>query len=246
MKFDLWTFVFQVINFGVLLWILKRILYRPVRDMMEQRRAQAVKKLEEAEHAREEAKKLQLKCQEDQKELAAQRTRLFEEMKMDVAQERQRMLAEADQEAQRHIEKGRALYEAEKKRQSSEILEQAIVAVELFSTKILQSIADPELHMAIIRKFKNELDDVFDKLGDVTGSGDELSLEIASAYPFKEEEEQKLRQELEQSLGSPVKLTLTTDRNLIAGLKMRSGDFCFDGSLSGQLAAFTREARKKD
>jgi F-type H+-transporting ATPase subunit b len=123
MKFDLWTFVFQVINFGVLLWILKRILYRPVRDMMEKRRALAVKKLEEAEHAREEANKLQLKCQEDQKALAEQRTNLLEEMKTEVARQRQRMLAEADQEAQRRIEKGRALYEggtaAYRKRKSS-------------------------------------------------------------------------------------------------------------------------------
>ena len=49
MSFDWWTFGLQVINFLVLVWLLQRFLYKPVRRIIEQRRELAGKALSEAE-----------------------------------------------------------------------------------------------------------------------------------------------------------------------------------------------------
>ena len=43
MKFDIWTFLFQIINFVVLLFILKRILYRPVKEIIEEEKPHTTK-----------------------------------------------------------------------------------------------------------------------------------------------------------------------------------------------------------
>ena len=39
MQFDWTTFVLEVLNFLVLLWILKRFLYQPVLDVLDARQA---------------------------------------------------------------------------------------------------------------------------------------------------------------------------------------------------------------
>lgn len=41
MNFDLTTFVFELVNFGLLIWILQRVLYRPLRAGIERRRSES-------------------------------------------------------------------------------------------------------------------------------------------------------------------------------------------------------------
>jgi predicted house-cleaning noncanonical NTP pyrophosphatase (MazG superfamily) len=164
-------------------------------------------------------------------------------MKVEAAKERQNLLADANREVQRQIEKGRALYEAEKERHKNEFKEQAVTSVELFSRQLLASIADHELHLAMIRKFKSALDEFVADLKDETGADGELNLRIASACQLSEEDENNLRQELEKRLGCRIKLAVAEDSDLIAGIKVFSGDKSYDASLSGQLAAFSKKIR---
>ena len=41
MQIDWWTFALQTINFVVLVWLLWRVLYKPVREVIEKRKALA-------------------------------------------------------------------------------------------------------------------------------------------------------------------------------------------------------------
>jgi F-type H+-transporting ATPase subunit b len=244
MKFDLWTFAFQIINFGVLLLILKRVLYRPVRDIMEKRRALAVKTQEDAENARREAEELLVKNQAEMQKLQNQRSRMMEEMKTEIAHQRQKLLTETDLDVQRHIDKERALFATEKAHQTTEIQEQATATVALFASQILKGIVDADLHRALYRRLAEQMDAISTELRDQAGAVDVLTVDVASAYPLSAEEEHCLRAGLEKTTGRRVVISAITDQELLAGVKLMAGDRCYDASLRGQLNAFTTKVRK--
>ena len=55
MTFNVWTFLFEVVNFLVLVYVLHRLLYRPLREAIDRRREANAKAQAEAEKARQEA-----------------------------------------------------------------------------------------------------------------------------------------------------------------------------------------------
>ncbi len=57
MTFNIWTFLFEVVNFVVLAYILHRLLYRPLREAIDRRRAEIAQTQAEAEQARAEAER---------------------------------------------------------------------------------------------------------------------------------------------------------------------------------------------
>jgi F-type H+-transporting ATPase subunit b len=56
-----WTFVLNLINFAILLFVLNRVLYRPVIRVMEGRRARLAGQLKQAESRRHQAEELKAK-----------------------------------------------------------------------------------------------------------------------------------------------------------------------------------------
>ena len=70
MKFDIWTFLFQTINFIVLLYILKRLLFKPVRDILQKRRDLVLESLEKVELMQKEALALKEEQQAEMGRLA--------------------------------------------------------------------------------------------------------------------------------------------------------------------------------
>jgi F-type H+-transporting ATPase subunit b len=59
MNFDWTTFVLEVINFLILVWLLKRFLYRPVLDAVARRQSAVTATLADAATMRTEAQRLQ-------------------------------------------------------------------------------------------------------------------------------------------------------------------------------------------
>ena len=55
MQIDWWTLLFQIINFLVLIWLLKRFLYHPVQRVLQQRRELVHAATAEAQHSQAQA-----------------------------------------------------------------------------------------------------------------------------------------------------------------------------------------------
>jgi F-type H+-transporting ATPase subunit b len=244
MKFDIWTFAFQIINFAVLLFVLQRLLYRPVREIMEQRRAAAAKALAEAETARTEAEELKVQHQAELDELNGQRGRLMEEMAADAAAERRKLLDEAGREAKSLMDRERALFDAEKERYGTELRQRAIDATGLFAGNIFREIADAELHGALFRRFLGGVDRIAAELRDVPSREEVLEVDLTSAFPLDGDEERRLHGELEKGTGRPVTIRTAVDPDLLAGVRLKASDLVFDASLAGQVA--TLAARLKE
>jgi F-type H+-transporting ATPase subunit b len=238
MKFDIWTFFFQIINFVALLFILKRLLFRPVREILEKRRDLVQETVAKADRMEKEALELKERYQQELRKLEELKVGMVDELKASVLEERRTLLSEAEKEAAAEIEKSLALFAMEKTRFEAELRDKAVAAVSVFSANLLQGIADEELHRGIWRRFLNELERISREIAARGIHDEEVTIELASAYPLREEDLGALQSAMEKDLSRKVMIHQTIDETLIAGVKLKSQDMVYDSSLAGQVSAF--------
>jgi len=244
MKFNIWTFLFQTINFIVLLFILKRLLFRPVRDILQKRRDLVRESLEKVELAQKEAQALKEEQQAEMDKLAELKVRMIDEMRASVLEEKKKLMAEAGRDAAQRVEKAMALFEKEKAGFEAGLKERAVETVHLFSTNLLRDITDEELHRGIWRRFRNEIEKISKDIAARPMPDLEVKIELASAYPLGEEELGTLQSTMGKELSRKVTIHQTIDETLIAGVKLRSGDLIYDSSLAGQVSAFAMRLKE--
>ena len=244
MKFDIWTFLFQIINFVALLFILKRLLFRPVRNILEKRRDIIRETVARAERIEKEALELKERHQQELRKLEELKVRMVDEMKAGVLEERRTLLSAAEKEAALEIEKAMALFEMDKTRFEAELRDRVVATVSVFSANLLQGIADKELHRGIWRRFLNEMEGISRDIAARGMHDEEVTIELASAFPLGEEELGALQGAMEKELSRKVTIHQTIDGTLIAGVKLRSRDMVYDSSLSGQVSAFAMRLKE--
>ena len=242
MKFDFWTLLFQIINFAVLLFILKRVLYKPVKEIIEKRRNIIEKNISEAEKIKEEAMEIHSQNQQQMEKLKELKRELTDKMKEEVEAEKGVILADAEQEAQKLIEKKQVLFDTEKRRLETELKSQALEIVETFCARLLRDISNEDLHRALFTKFKAEIPRLTEDIKNAYGDN-EIKIELLSAYPLSEADMKEIENEFATRLNKKVSLEAVLDADLIGGLKIRALDKVYDASLKGQIQAFRDRLR---
>jgi len=235
MKFNIWTFLFQIINFLVLLFILKRVLYKPIREIIEKRRSLIRQRIEEAEKTKKEAMELKENYQHDMYKLHELKSRMLEKMNEEVEQERKKLIDRAEEEAARIIEKERAVFDTEKARHEAGLKDKAIDAVTLFAANLLKGVSDENLHKAIYEKLFMELRGIASHMPEIKEKDRPLTIDLITAYPLSEAEIKKFRDAIESLLSQSVLFNTIIDSSLIAGIKIKAHDMVYDLSLSGQI-----------
>jgi F-type H+-transporting ATPase subunit b len=243
MKFNIWTFLFQVINFVVLLFILKKLLYKPVKEIMEKRRGLIEKTIGDAERAKKEALELKEQQQQEVNRLKALQPQMIENVKKEAAEERKKLLIEAKEEAAKMIEKKKSLFEIEKKKSENALRDNTIEAVSVFASNLMKDISDEDLNKSVYRKVLRELERISPNMKAIEDGSP--SIDLVSAYPLEEEEMMQLEKMLEQQFSKKLTINTTVDRSLIAGLKIKLNDRVYDFSLKGQIDSLTSRLREK-
>ncbi len=151
------TFILEVINFLVLVWVLKRLFYIPIKRTIAARRAAVEKTLRDAESTKREAQDLQSKYdgrlrgwelekerqkEEFRKELNEERARQLKLIESSVAQEREKMEAQEEKKAAERREN-----------EEREAMNQALD----FTSRLLSDVACPELEGKIVELVTKQL-----------------------------------------------------------------------------------------
>ena len=77
MHIDGWTILLQAVNFLILVWLLRRFLYRPVLAVIAERQAATERARNEAEAARQAAEDARRALEDQRAALPAERDRLI-------------------------------------------------------------------------------------------------------------------------------------------------------------------------
>ena len=99
MLIDWFTVGAQVLNFIVLVWLLKRFLYKPILDAIDAREKRIAAELADADAKKAEAQKERDEFQHKNEDFDRQRAALLSKATEEAKAERQRLLEEARQAA---------------------------------------------------------------------------------------------------------------------------------------------------
>jgi F-type H+-transporting ATPase subunit b len=150
--------IWTIVCFLITLYVLKRYAFGPIQRAIDERRDRIRQSLEEADHAREEARRLleehrQLiaSAQTDAEEILGEARRVAE------ANER-RMRDELETDRQRRLEETRKQIEAETRRALEQIRAEVVELSLLAATKVTRKALDDEDHRRLIEEAVGELD----------------------------------------------------------------------------------------
>jgi F-type H+-transporting ATPase subunit b len=155
--------VAQIVNFGLLLFILSRLAYKPILDMLNTRKAKIQESLEYAEKVTQQAaaqqKDFERKLEETRREMQAATATAAQAGE----KERERIIAEARVQAQREIEKGREQVEYERKQMLAELRDQVVQLSLLAAQKLVSQSLDDKAHRQLINDFLIQTDKLENK-----------------------------------------------------------------------------------
>jgi F-type H+-transporting ATPase subunit b len=245
MQIDWTTFVLEIVNFLVLVWILKHFLYRPVLDILARRRAGIEQTLMEARAT--EARAAALKAQFEgrladwEAEKAADRVRFDAEL----AAERARQLQALREALRDERDRGAAQAAHRDEALQGEMGARALAQAVRFTTTLLTRLAGPELQARLMAVFLED----FAKLTDDQRTGlrnaaalPDARARVASAYPLTAAERERIAEAIATELERRLPLDELQDPALLAGLRVQIGAWQLKASLADELAFFAATA----
>lgn len=151
--------VAQIINFLLLMWLLQRFLYKPIRRVIAQRGEAWRQRQEELKAQEEQARQAYATYTERLREWERARDQMWEEAKEEARRERARLLAEAAQEAKEARARFEETFELERRRMEASLQTQLIQQAVAVSGRILSSLADVSLADAVIATLERRLEE---------------------------------------------------------------------------------------
>ncbi len=224
MHIDWWTLALQAINFLVLVWLLWRFLYRPVRAVIEKRKALSEEAFAKAAAKEAEVDALKKRMEEDRTAMAQERQDLLKKLHEESAAERETMLAQSREEAKKLIEDARQTIAKERRSALSSLQAEAgKLAVDLAS-KLLGQIDTNALGDAYLEKLEAQLEamaaDEREQLKKDLEPAEARML-VVTAVPIGEAERARWRKKLGAHIGREDKTGFETDPAIVGGAELR-------------------------
>ncbi len=153
MLFDWFTFAAQLANFLILVWLLKRFLYKPTLHAIDEREQRIAARIKEAEATQATAQSERDALQRANDDLAQQRETLLAKARDEAQAERQRLLEQARQEVDTLRANWLQALQAEQENVSRELASRA--RTEVFATvrRALTDLADVALEDRLAARF---------------------------------------------------------------------------------------------
>lgn len=220
MSIDWITVAAQIANFLVLIWLLKRFLYRPILDGIAAREAEIAARMGEAAEIRRESEARAAEHEAEIAKLRASRADILHEARQAAEAERAAVLAETrDMLARARVE--REVERAEEARRfTAELNREGAEAILALARKAVTDLADETLERRIVAHAVAQLARSRDEVA--AAAGDSSEAVVLTRDPLPEEATARLREGLAPILPG-VTLRFEIDPTLSPGLSLRVG-----------------------
>lgn len=246
MQFDWTTFILEILNFLVLLWILQRLIYRPVLAALDARQHSIQTQIDHAADLRTEAERLKSDYQARLTTWQQEREMALHDLDVEMSTLRTQALDELKQIKSVEAAKSRARDEAFAAAQQSVYLREATRDAYAQSSAMLERLASPTLTHGIVELVLEDLKLLdHDQQASLNKAAQHLispkNLAIVSAHPLTQNHVEALITALRILTNSDLSPSVHEDDNLIAGLRITLGEYQLHANLADELAFFQRQ-----
>lgn len=235
------TFILEIINFLVLVWILKRFLYRPVLSVLEKRRKQIEQDLNEATLRHTQAIELEQQYKKRLDKWALEKQQLRETLQQEILTERTRRLEQLQTELASEREKAAVVEQLHLAESLRCYQQNAHEQGARFATRLLTAVANQELESRLFDLLLKTFDDLDEERQMTLLNACEKSSEaitVTSAYTLSELQQQQLELKLNALCKRSVKINYVQKPQLLAGLRLLIGASVLSINLQDELSGF--------
>ncbi len=241
------TFVLEIINFLVLVWVLKHFLYQPVKSVVSRRRESINAQLKEAEAKRQQAEALRSQYENRLADWEGEREQARQALQQEVEIERSRLHETLQQELSAEREKAAVLAEREMGDRLRENESRALELGARFVSQLLEGIASPEVHSRLLELLLMELKELPPAQRDALqaiSNGKSVPVMVLSAFPLSGAEKESLQQRIDRLVPGNQAYEWREDRKLVAGLRITVGPWVIHANLHDELKTFAAIAHE--
>lgn len=224
MLIDWFTVIAQIFNFLVLVYLLKRFLYKPIIKAMDGREQRIAGRLEEADKREEGARQELEQYEQRNRELDSQREQLVSQMKEDVESQRKELVSQARHQVDAIRTNWYEALEREKESLLQDLRERTGKHTYAVARRALKDLANVELEQHIVRVFierLRNLDEEEQKALKESVQKSKREVTVISAFEILQETSQDIAQVLREYLSDPVDLQFETSPEVICGIELR-------------------------
>ncbi|WP_323844211.1 F0F1 ATP synthase subunit delta [Microbulbifer magnicolonia] len=244
------TFLLEIVNFLVLVWILKRFFYKPLQSVIARRQQNVETQLAEAAQTRQQAVELQQQYEARLDEWQRERRSAHEDLQRELRAER----ARGEKDLQETLQQQRQKAETVERRRQSELQRQlerqALEQGGQFAARLLQQGSGPELQQRLLELLLHSMSALSEeRLQALRQSIAEAGMaeagkvaEITSAFPLTQPQRRQLQHTVREILHRDLTCHFVEDPELLAGLRIAVGPWQLGASVRDELQAFARLA----
>jgi len=225
MQIDWFTFGAQIVNFLLLVWLLKRFLYGPITRAMSEREERIAERFEDAREQQERAEKEAAEYRQKIEELEAVREEKLGEAEEAARERRRELIEEARQEVERLERQWKAALGREEETFLTELTERASRETLLLARRALQDLAHAELESQVVQVFLERLRSLDEDRKTVLAEAiesDDGRATVRTAFQLGEADRRRVTETLQDVSGIEVSPDFEHDAEVGFGIEVRA------------------------
>ena len=242
------TFVLEIINFLILVWILKRFFYKPVLNVIAKRRAEIDDSLNSAEALHADAEKLQRQYEGRLADWDRERQQARAALNQELDAERAKKMAQLQTELEQQREKTRVVEARHQAVAMREMEETALKQAARFASRLLAQASGAETEANLVDLVITELSrlpsDRVKALRNSYGQAPDHAL-VVTAHRLSDQQRQRLEQVLMTIVSPEVNVQFEQNSELLAGVRISVGAWVLAANLRDELEGFSALAHEE-
>ncbi|MDY0291204.1 MAG: hypothetical protein RBR02_02515 [Desulfuromonadaceae bacterium] len=247
MLIDSFTIVAQLINFLILVWLLKRFLYKPVLRAIDAREHRLQAQQQQAQQEQKQARELKLQLKQDLQELQQQRDTLLEQARSEVKIQKDQGLEQARAEIDAQKQQWHLQLQLEQQNLQGALRDCALTQLHRGVSRALHDLAEVKLETQLLNHFSARLHQLPDaerqELSRINAAASGAPI-IKTSFPLEESMQDQLRTALDSVLGNSAP-SFEHEPDMGCGIELHWEDYRLGWSLDTYLEQMKQELRQQ-
>jgi F-type H+-transporting ATPase subunit b len=243
MLIDWFTVGAQALNFLILVWLMKRFLYQPILNAIDDREKRIAKELADADAAKAEARKERDQFKQKNEEFDQQRTALWTQATDEAKAERHRLLDEARKAADTMSAKRQESLANDARNLNQAITRRTQDEVFAIARKALTDLATTSLEDRMVEVFTRRLRELDGEEKLVFAKACKTASEpalVRSAFELAADQRAAIQHSLNESFSAEVRVRFKTAPDVVSGIELSANGQKVAWSISGYLASLEK------
>jgi F-type H+-transporting ATPase subunit b len=225
----------QCLNFLIMLLVLSAIAFKPLRNMLDQRKERIAKGLEDAHKAEARLANIETDYNQRMDDARAEGQKVVAELTANAEKQAQAIVAKANEDAARTKSQAQEDAELERNKALADLRSQVVALSMAAANKLIGDAMDEKRQRALVEEFFSGVKAGKVVLLDPGISASGAKAEVISALPLSSDEQAVIKSDLTGRGASEVEFKV--DPKILGGLLVRVGDRVVDASVSGRMEA---------